>query len=366
MSWLEIRNFLELRLRFLIMMRDTVIASSRGGRRGRLLLTLLAVAGVSTTALLGSTPALAASRNEVTIQRVFDGTASFSPSPATAADPTDNSSLAQTANAPHTPGLDSGATNDVVRTYDSFGVRVDWDINEASAQDVVLRVRIPWYAKWKPDATGMFAGCGSSSTITNATNETEESVLLCQLGDRPEGSHGVIRPVAVLAFQPDNTNFNVNVDLLTADDPSGAVTDKLDRELTISEAPAGDWVKAAPKSQLIPAGADTTAEPSGYVVMFPLALIDKTQAATPPRGSGPMDDSVDLSFYDHLFNMPAGARFAPDAEVAGLSPPPPMTTRSAGRLAARTPAAAPSRLAVAPGPVRTSPRRPRTRSTESE
>lgn len=247
---------------------------------------LLAVVGavVSQASAVGGW-VRAASQNEVTIDVIYDGTSAFDP---TNNDPTDSNIVTDPQTTPattpalHTPGRDSGPNNLVVRSYDAMALRIDWDVNEASATNVVLKVDLPGYLQWAPDATGMFAGCLPGSTIVNSNGNqpidllqsidparaTEVSTLTCLLGEKPEGSHGTIRPIARMYWQPDNTTFTPSVVMTTNEDSSGTVRDTVPTPLTVSEAPVGDWIKAAPSlvSGVDPNNTPGTTADDGYVL----------------------------------------------------------------------------------------------------
>ena len=171
----------------------------------------------------------AQSQNEILTTVLYDGTQfDF--------DPLDNG----TGDGVHTPGLDADAQNNVVKTHDTFAVRVDWNINEADATNVFVTVVLPPFASWAPDQTGMFAGCDiATSSFTDA------QTLVCSLLDQPEGSNGAFRPIAQLNEAIDGDPFDV-VSTLTTDDDAAGVSDGLDDPLVVSEAPIANWLKELP------------------------------------------------------------------------------------------------------------------------
>lgn len=260
--------------------------------------------------------AYAASRNEVLISVIYDGTSSTGgfndpayPNSGTSGD--------------HTPGLDGHAQNLVVRTADQFAVRIDWNINEDAATDASLEVQLPPFAEWNPDNTGMFSGCNvltdpKPSSIIDTTGDGLNDTLICNLGDQAEGSNGVIRPTAVMKeSDPVNTiqatdgdTFNIPVTLKTGEDTSG-VTDNLDNPLIVSEAPVIDYIKGTPiKSREVAIFGSS----AGYVVLYPFTFTDASQGANPGIGVGPIDGGVDITLYDHMWNLTPGARLATQAE----------------------------------------------------
>ena len=212
-------------------------------------------------------------------------------------------------------GQDSGANNGVVRTYDLFAVRVDWDVNEAASTDTTLTVTLPDLPDadlaWAPDASGMFAGCKAGSSIS-----ADGLTLICKLGDVAEGTHGDIRPVAKLMRGTNNTTFNVTA---TISDSSGAAVDSdtLDRPFTVSEVGVGNWVKNDPIFTPTPVTNSSGAE--GYVVLFPIGLKAADQASAPSKGSGPISTGGTISFQDHAWDMAAGSRLATAAEITAAA-----------------------------------------------
>lgn len=120
----------------------------------RVVLVLAATMLVATA--LSIAPLAAQSQNEVLTTVLYDGTAGFD-----AGDPT---APAGAAPETHTPSLDGGPNNLVVRTHDQYAVRVDWNVNEDAATNVVLEVVLPSHSSWTPDVTGMFAGCDPATS----------------------------------------------------------------------------------------------------------------------------------------------------------------------------------------------------------
>ena len=247
----------------------------------------------------------AQSRNEIEITVLFDGTPTFDTDPLGSATPTG------VAPEPHTPGLDASANNLVVRTFDQFAFRIDWNINEADATNVQIRVDLPsaLAAEWTTDDSGTFAGCSGIAFSNN--NRT----FVCDLGDQAEGSNGVIRPVATLLEVNDNTTFGAPTTLLTAQDAVG-VTDDIDQQLTVSELTRTDIIKNTPIISSTVAG---TGGQQGRVFLYPISILDFSQATTPIRGVGPINDAAHstggpvgpVTFYDHIWG------FTPDADVEG-------------------------------------------------
>ena len=239
-------------------------------------------------AVLSPVQVAAQSQNEVLINVLYDGT-SFD------TDPLDDGS----GNGVHTPGLDGGENNNVVKTYDTFAVRIDWNVNEDAATGVFLEVALPPFASWAPDATGQFSGCDPATS-----SFADDQTLVCSLLDQQEGSNGTIRALATLDQPLDGTEFNVSATLATDDDPTGVV-DQLDQPLVASEAPIANWLKGEPEIS----GPVSSSSGDGYVFLYPLSLLDFSQGATPTLGSGPISgDPID--FFDHAFQLVASATIA--------------------------------------------------------
>ncbi len=254
--------------------------------------------------------AAGASQNEVLITVLYDGTETGNTG-AFDTDPAGSVTATGAEPEPHTPGLDAGAQNNVVKTYDTYALRIDWNINEEAAEAVVLTVVLPAHSQWEPDSTGMVAGC--DATLSSYPNP---QTLECHLGDQVEGSNGAIRPVASIGFENDSKTFDVAATLTTAADATG-VTDGLDQLLTVSEAPVADWIK----------GEATTYGPfmhegvEGYIGVFPVGLIDYSVNGPAMTGMGPINAAVPLTINDHAWGFPATAEFASAAHMtsAGIS-----------------------------------------------
>jgi uncharacterized repeat protein (TIGR01451 family)/LPXTG-motif cell wall-anchored protein len=302
--------------------------SRRVGRRVIGVVVTL-VLGLSGT-LVGAAAASAASQNEILLDKVFDGTASFNNDPVTV-----TNTFTGNAAGLHTPGLDESGTNNVVRTWDSLGVRVDWNINEANATGAKLIVVLQPESKagadviWSPDQSGMFSGC---ATLPTSSISADGLTLTCVLKPTAadgvtftQGSHGVVNPVAKLRSGLDGTTINAVATLVTDQDAVG-VSDNLDDATNttvipfyVSETARGNWIKNDPviSPELTVSGAPAT----GYVALFPLSLVSSDQSTAPGKGSGPINTSVPISFLDHAWNLPAGTRVATAAEMGAAGYP---------------------------------------------
>ena len=260
----------------------------------------------------------AQSQNEVEISVLFDGTARFGDP----AYPDNAPNITNDPTAPqlHTPGSDGGANNLVVRTHDQFAVRIDWNINEADATGVALTVELPVHAEWTVDNTLGYSGCiitdfsadpltDSGVVVGRFLEGRGSQIVTCELGDQHEGSNGTIRMTALLNEVFDDTLLDVTSTLTTDDDTTG-VSDNLDQLLTVSEAPFIDYIKNAPITSALIMGDNEM----GYVVFFPLSFNDHSQGAE-IKGIGPINDTVPVPLFDHMWNLTPSVRLASPDEM---------------------------------------------------
>ena len=263
--------------------------------KNRIAAGLLLAVSLIATVLVPAAQLGAQSQNEILTTVLYDGT-QFD------VDPLDSG----TGDGVHTPGLDNDAQNNVVKTHDTFAVRVDWNVNEDAATNVFVTVVLPPFAEWTPDQTGMFAGCDlATSSFTDA------QTLVCSLLDQTEGSNGAFRPIAQLNNSADGTDFDVVATLTTDDDPAG-VADGLDDPLFVSEAPVANWQKNQPEV----AGPIPDSTGDGYVFLYPLTLIDFSQGTTPILGAGTISNAGPISFFDHAYGLTPSATIATPAQLA--------------------------------------------------
>ncbi len=282
---------------------------SKSRRRSR---KLLAVASYGLIAPLSVPVAVSAQQqNEIVLSVDFDGTAAFS-----GADPLDDGVGG------HTPGLDLNANNGVVRTYDQVQYRIDWNVNEADGTTTTIRMTLPEGVEWLEDATtasGVPSGClddGSSSITGNDGRD-----LVCTTDAEHQGSNGAIHPRALVKGLLDDTPLNVSASLET-DQLAPVVSNPI--TTVVSARPAGDWVKGEPikdadSGDIIAfepdemywdvLGADGVT--NGRLFVWNLRL----EPAGGLKGSEPMDDSIDLEFWDHFFDAVPGTSLATPAQM---------------------------------------------------
>ena len=190
-------------------------------------IAIVAIAIVSATLAIASVSAQ--QQNEIILSVDFDGTASFG-------DPLDDGS----GNGVHTPGLDGGANNNVVRTNDQVQYRIDWNVNEVDGTAVTIRMTLPEGMTWLDDpstTTGIPAGCASGSNTGNGGRD-----LVCVTDDEREGSNGAIHPRAFVGAFLDGDSLAPTASIETGESPA-VVSNSV--PLTVSARPAGDWQKGA-------------------------------------------------------------------------------------------------------------------------
>ncbi len=260
--------------------------------------------------LLAPVAVSAQQQNEIVLSVDFDGTAAFS-----AADPLDDGAGG------HTPGLDLNANNNVIRTYDQIQYRIDWNVNEVDGTTTTIAMTLPEGMEWMPDATtvsGVPSGCLDDGTSSITGLDGRE--LICNTDAEHEGSNGAIHPRAFVSGHLDGTVLAVEASVETDQAPP-VVSNPI--ETTVSAAPGGDWIKGKP---LVDAdsGEVIAYEPNeeyfdvpdvsgapGALIVWNLRL----EPAGGLKGSEPLNDSIDLEFWDHFFEAPAGARLATPAEM---------------------------------------------------
>ena len=296
---------------------------------------LLAVSG-----LLAAPAALAANQNEVAMRLLFDGT---SPIAADSAN-TDASASTYTAldTGIHTPGLDDSLQNRVVRTYDTYGYLIDYNVNEAAGTDIMLKVELTNAAgtlladpagtnpnpnsnvQWLKDpdmaSRGWFTGCLPNTTNDPNGTRIVGATLYCKLGDLPEGSQGTIRPTVALTNGVDKTEIGARVTMTSSN--STLAPYSVPQTVFVSAVPMGNWIKNAPIVVPTKAGGTSTGA-DGYLAMFPMGLTDQSQLGSPTRGSTRiLPPTSQIDFYDHFYQTGgitdtamANVRLATQAEV---------------------------------------------------
>jgi uncharacterized repeat protein (TIGR01451 family) len=126
-------------------------------------------------------------------------------------------------------GHDSSATNGIVRTNDAVLVRMDWSVNRGAGTNVVLRSTLPTGMVW----TNVPSGCVTAGSSLQNTDRTLE----CALGDRSEGSSGVIYAPAQATKAKNGDTFAIGATL----DAAGATqASSATVSITASAAPLGN------------------------------------------------------------------------------------------------------------------------------
>lgn len=217
---------------------------------------------------------------EIVLGINYDGTAPFAGS---AAD--------EDGQGGHNAGDDSAADNNVVRTFDLISYRVDWNVNEVDATGTAITMTLPAAIPevvWKE----IPAGCDLVASAISNSDQT----LVCDLGDQREGSSGTIHALAEVA----STRVGIDGDVITLNatietDQSSPVTSN-SVSTTISAAPALDWVKLEPR---VYSNITRTVDSElGRIFTFPIYLAPEGGG----RGSEPLDDTVAIQLFDHLYD----------------------------------------------------------------
>ncbi len=261
---------------------------------------------IALVASIVAVPAAAQQQNEIVLSVDFDGTASFG-------DPLDDGS----GNGVHTPGEDGGPNNNVVRTNDQVQYRIDWNVNEVDGTGVTLKMSLPEGMTWLADpstTTGLPAGCVSGTNTANGGRDLE-----CVTEDEFQGSNGAIHPRALVGAFFDGDSL-APVASIESDQSGPVVSDPV--PLTVSARPKGDWIKGKVKKDAV-SGSVIGYEPdeeifgidnggvNGRIFVWNLRLVP----AGGLKGAEPMDDSIDINFFDQMWFS------TPDAVLAtGLMP----------------------------------------------
>ncbi len=359
------------------------MATLLGNRKAR----RTAVAGglavlMAASALISAPAALAANQNEVVMRLNFDGTVALAPDSAYPdANPTtyvyDPAASNRDAGA-HTPGLDDSLQNRVVRTYDSYGYVIDYNVNEAAGKDIMLTVTLTNAAgtaladpnsanpnpnsnvRWMQDpdmaSRGWFTGCLPNPTNSPTGTRIVGSTLYCSLGDLPEGTHGTIRPTVSLLNGVDTTAIGAKVTMTSSTSTQSPVPSSVPSTVFVSATPMGNWIKSAPVVVPTKAGGISTGA-DGYLAVFPIGLTDQSQLGAPTRGSTRIaapSGSNQIDFYDHFYNIAgltdtsmSNVRPAIQAELNYTQTANPIGQREASHVFCRSYAGCGSRLRAA-------------------
>ncbi len=217
----------------------------------------------------------------------------------------------------HTPGQDENQNNNVVLTNDLIGYRIDWNVNEIDGTAVAITATLPEGMSWVVDPSTSFgapAGCVDDGTSTIDTNDGRD--LVCMLDSEFEGSNGVINPAANVGSQFDATSLTLQAGIGTTEAPpvlSNTV------ETFASARPKADWVKgkdvlagdpavivSQQPSEEMHGVVDPVSGEVGRIWLYPLRL----KPVGGIVGAEKMDDSKDIVFYDHAYEMPDNAALA--------------------------------------------------------
>jgi hypothetical protein len=229
---------------------------------------------------------------EVSVAVEADGTAAFS----TDAVVPSGSPVA------HTPGLDGGANNGVVRTFDTVRYRVDYNVNEVAATGVVLTSVLPVGTAWVRDPTGLVApGCADDAGGSSIS--ADGLTWVCVVGDKAQGTAGTIFPIAEIRNRRDSDIVAMSASVDT-DQTAPVVSNSVD--VTISAVARGNWVKQKPEEiQDVVNGGVT-----GRIYIFPFQM---NSGGTSRKGAGVLDDTYTYTMYDNAWGLAQGAVLAPQA-----------------------------------------------------
>jgi len=251
-----------------------------------LLVGLLVLFGLAPTKIFAQQATIP--NTEIVLSIHTDGTESFDSDP---------SPPAGTIYA-HTPGLDDNANNNVVRSYDSVQYRVDWNVNELPADDVIIRIALPadLEIQWLSTVVLPFAAPGCDTTLSSITpaSGTSGEILNCYLGDKPEGTSGTIFPTMEVNGELNGTVIGFDATIETA--ATGPVTSN-QVDVEVSAAPNWNFKKEIQPD--VYRNVTLNGE-EGFVFVYPISL---HPSGTDTRGSEPLNDAVNLTFYDHLADL---------------------------------------------------------------
>ncbi len=199
---------------------------------------------------------------------------------------------------PGTSGEDETANNGIVRTFDSFGYRIDWNVNEQDATNVTLETTFPITLPLAWDAVP--EGCDPALSTISADLRT----LTCHLGDREEGTSGTIFATGTITDTYagiNDTTWTVETTIDTDQNPAPIVSNS--ETLTISSRAELNMLKGEAD---IYRNVDKDGV-SGAVLVWPIMAAPGANGrygSEPPSGSGP------ITLYDHLHaNTSQGSPF---------------------------------------------------------
>jgi|GEM_PF-3126805 len=202
--------------------------------------------------------------------------------------------------------LDADGNNDIVRTFDSLIYRVDWNVNEQDATNVVIRLTVPTtmtYVTW-PDYYNakrvMPPGCLTSGVSPPSSLSADRKTLVCNVGSHLEGSAGTFFPRLFVGAQLSGQVFDMRAEIDT--DQTTPVTSN-PVPVTIAAIPAWDWIKSQPD---VYTSITRTDGITGNIYIWPIYVIPGSFGG---KGSEPMNDAVPIQFYDQAWNLTPNATF---------------------------------------------------------
>jgi len=232
-------------------------------------------------------------------------------------------------NGGHTPGLDGPSSdgsipaehNNVVRTFDAIRYAVHWSINDVDSAatnngtDGVITNLTITLDTGREDVRWIYMPevCEGNSAITSGS-AGEDTLLICELGTRTEGTIGTISPVAKVYAKTSGEASNDDIITLTASIDTDQTDPKDSNEVstTISAKPVGNWIKGDPEYAFHVDNNGT----DGVVFIYPIVFVPGDESGR--IGTDPLDDSFTFDFYDHAWDLGDNAVFATDTMMQAI------------------------------------------------
>ncbi len=190
------------------------------------------------------------------------------------------------------PGNDSSANNGIVRNLDIVRYKVQINIKESDADNVIVVVTLSDELRWLE----IPSSCEIDNVSPTSSISEDKKTLTCNVGNQPEGTAIVIFPIAqVKGSTPHNTTVSAQATAMT--DNSNQVTSDIVKTVTT----------AVPKVDLrkVYIGYNRYAKTSfqangpsgeeGKIIPYGVALVAE-------RGSEQLDDSIPITFTDIFDN----------------------------------------------------------------
>jgi hypothetical protein len=212
-----------------------------------------------------------------------------------------------------TPGHDSSATNDVVRTHDTVTYRVEIQLDGAAVGDLVtVRQTLPDGLRW-PVVSGLPAYCGAGSTVSDDRRSLE-----CVIRGVLPNSVTTYDLVATAESMPNGSALTSPAGALSAaanDVASGSLAEDA-TEVPVATASSGPRVNLGVRPQMI----STTAQQdglSGFRVHYDAYLdLSGYNAAGGLGARGQANVTEDVTFVIDLDDVSPNARLSNETACA--------------------------------------------------